>query len=199
PRKGSRSRRRRRATRAVGAQSSRTAMAGDIILGYRGRMTRPRSAGKRRAGALAWAAAAAALALAPAAAHAQEPPDDRVPIQANFSPAERVTIVFVGLTGVIALAVAPVWYTPDAPSFGAPAPGSCDRRISESLYQANGRDERFLWGAPDVGGLFVLPYLPAFYYGAELTWEARTGHPLLGDVDAEHHLWAYAEALGWTA
>jgi membrane-associated phospholipid phosphatase len=145
---------------------------------------------------MALGCAAAMLVLAPRAARAQ---DERVPIEANFSPAERVTTVFAGLTGVAALAVAPVWYTPDAPSLGAPEPGSFDRRISESLYRAGGRDERFLWGVPDVAGLFVLPYLPLFYYAGDLTWQLRTGHPLFGDVDAEHHLWAYAEALGWTA
>jgi membrane-associated phospholipid phosphatase len=143
--------------------------------------------------------AAAALALVSAAAHAQDVPDLPVPIEENFSPAERVTILFAGLTGVVALAIAPVWYTPDAPSLGAPEPGSFDRRISESLYRAGGRDERFLWGVPDAAGIFVVPYLPAFYYAGELTWQLRTGQPLFGDVFAEHHLWAFGEALGWTA
>jgi membrane-associated phospholipid phosphatase len=172
-----------------------------------------RCRGRGRRAALS-CVAAAGLSLAAAGAYAQAPaaappdpapnrrvPDERVPIEANFSPAERVTTLFVGVTGVIALAVAPTWYTPDAPSLGAPAPGSFDRRISESLYLADGRNERFLWGIPDVTGIFMLPYVPALYYGAETFWLRYTGRTLLegGNVNADHHLWAYIEALGWTA
>jgi membrane-associated phospholipid phosphatase len=124
----------------------------------------------------------------------------RVPLTANFSPLELVTTGAVAVTGVLALALAPkIW--PPAPSIGAPAPSSFDRRISDDLYRAHGTGSRFWGGVPDVGGLYVMPYLPAIFYGGETLWLARGRGPLFagGDQNPDHHFVAYAEALGWTA
>lgn len=138
-------------------------------------------------------------------ARAEEPPDEnpraaeRVPIAANFSVAERATIVTAATLGVLAMVGLPAVTLPDAPSLGPPAPGSFDRDISERLYR--GGDGRFLARVPDVAGLFVLPYLPALFYGTQTFVRSRTGRPLFthGDVNPDHRLWAYIEAIGWTA
>jgi len=78
---------------------------------------------------------------------------------------------------------------------------SFDRRVSDDLYRANGTGARF-WGVvPDVAGLYVLPYLPAIYYGGQAIYWARNGRTVFadGDQNPDHHFFAYAEALGWTA
>jgi membrane-associated phospholipid phosphatase len=130
--------------------------------------------------------------------------DGPVPVGENFSPAERTTIVAVAVTGALALAVAPRLIQP-APSFGPPAPGSLDVRISNALYSADGTGARFLGGVPDVAGLYVIPYLPALFYAGELAVLERTGEPVRAagfesrDYNPQHRLWAYVEALGWTA
>jgi membrane-associated phospholipid phosphatase len=122
-----------------------------------------------------------------------------VPLAANFSLAERVTIVTAGVAGILALAGGPSVYTPANPSMGEPAPGSLDRRISDQLYPGDDGG-RFLWRVPDYGGLYVLPYLPAIFYGSEALYAARTKRPLFAnsDLNADHRFWAYVEALGWT-
>jgi membrane-associated phospholipid phosphatase len=138
-----------------------------------------------------------------ATARAQAAPEDsssaRVPLAANFSIAERVTIAAAAGAGIAAMLVAPRLVQVDAPSLGPPAPGSFDRRVSDALYDGGGG--RFLGGLPDVAGLYVLPYLPALFYATEATVRARTGQPWFAgaDVNADHLAWAYVEALGWTA
>jgi membrane-associated phospholipid phosphatase len=53
---------------------------------------------------------------------------------------------------------------------------------------------------PDYAGLYVLPYLPALAYGFETFWLEHSGHPVepRGDLNPDHRVWAYLEALGWT-
>jgi membrane-associated phospholipid phosphatase len=71
-----------------------------------------------------------------------------------------------------------------APSIGPPAPGSFDR---------------FLWRAPDIGGMFVLPYLPVVFYGIDAAAITFGGAPRwLADPNQDHRFIAFAEALGWT-
>jgi membrane-associated phospholipid phosphatase len=122
-----------------------------------------------------------------------------VPLAEDFSTLELVETGVVAVGGSLALAVAPRIWTP-APSIGAPEPSSFDRRISVELYR--GKDAGRFWGrVPDVAGLYVLPYLPAIYYGAESLYWARHGRPFFadGDQNPDHHFFAFAEALGWTA
>jgi membrane-associated phospholipid phosphatase len=106
----------------------------------------------------------------------------------------------VAVGGSLALAVAPRIWQP-SPSIGAPDPSSFDYRISKGLYGANGTGARFWGGVPDLAGLYVLPYLPAVWYGGEALYRARHQHPLFadGDQNPDHHFFAFAEALGWTA
>jgi membrane-associated phospholipid phosphatase len=134
-----------------------------------------------------------------AQASADEPSEARVPLAANFSVAERVTIVTAGVAGILAMAAAPYVVSPE-PSLGAPAPGSLDRRISDELYRSTGTG-RMLWRGPDIAGLYVLPYLPAVFYGGEALYNYRAGRPLFanGDLNADHRMWAYVEALAWTS
>lgn len=180
-------------------------MAVFIILGYRGHTVQGMS--RRRRGHTSPtlfipAVLAVVLGAASTAARAADAvPEERVPLDANFSVAERATTVAVAATGILSLSIAPYWTTPEAPSLGAPEPGSYDRRISDWLYLSHGTDDRFLWRVPDYAGIAVLPYLPAVYYGVQTAWLQRTGQPLFagGGPNPDHHLWAYVEAIGWTA
>jgi membrane-associated phospholipid phosphatase len=72
--------------------------------------------------------------------------------------------------------------------------------VSEELYQAHGTGGRFWGRVPDRAGLYLLPYLPAVFYGGEALWRARTGRAWFdnGDQNPDHRFVAYAEALGWT-
>jgi membrane-associated phospholipid phosphatase len=150
-----------------------------------------------------------APALAAPGAWAQELPrvplgapsiNARVPLDQNFSIAERITIVGVGVTGVTFMAAAPYFMNPDHVSIGPPEPGSLDYRLTNWLSDSDDKS-RFLWRVPDIAGMYVLPYLPAMFYGAQAIYTARTGLPLFakGDLNGDHRLWAYIEALGWTA
>ena len=140
------------------------------------------------------------LSLTPATARAAPADDPRVPLTENFSRLELVTTGTVAIAGVLALAVSPRIWQP-TPSIGPPEPSSFDRRVSDELYQAHGTGARFWGGVPDRAGLFVLPYLPAVFYGGEALWRARTGRTFFegGDQNPDHRFVAYAEALGWTA
>jgi membrane-associated phospholipid phosphatase len=148
----------------------------------------------------AFAALAATAGGAPAAPASGAPDDPRVPLSDNFSRLELVTTGTVAVLGPLALAVSPKIWTP-TPSIGAPEPSSFDRRVSDELYQAHGTGARFWGRVPDRAGLYVLPYLPAVFYGGEALWRARTGRTWFedGDQNPDHRFVAYAEALGWTA
>lgn len=149
----------------------------------------------------ALAATAGSARAAPVSAAASvAPSDSRVPLTDNFSRLELVTAGTVAVLGPLALAVSPKIWTP-TPSIGPPEASSFDRRVSDDLYQANGTGRRFWGRVPDRGGLYVLPYLPAIFYGGEALWRARTGHTWFdnGDQNPDHRFVAYAEALGWTA
>ena len=166
---------------------------------------------RRQRTALVTAALALWVGISPSASAANAE-DDRtstsapgpVPVSDNFSVAERATIVSVAATGFFTLVVVPRFFQP-APSLGPPAPNSLDARVSNALYSANGTGGRFLGGVPDVAGLYVLPYLPALFYAGETLVLARTGEPTHGlgfeshDWNPQHRLWAYVEAIGWTA
>jgi len=138
--------------------------------------------------------------LAPAPAGATPVSDPPVPLTENFSRLELVTTGTVAIAGVLALSVSPKIWQP-TPSLGPPEPSSFDRRVSDALYQANGSDSRFWGRVPDRAGLYVLPYLPAVFYGGEWLWRARRGGTLFqdGDQNPDHRFVAYTEALGWTA
>jgi membrane-associated phospholipid phosphatase len=126
--------------------------------------------------------------------------DAHVPVAANFSVTERVVIVTAGVGGLFALVAGPRVFSTPSPSLGPPAAGSFDRRISDALYSDDGSGSRFLGRVPDYAGLYVLPYLPALAYGFETFWLEHSGQPVQprGDLNPDHRLWAYLEALGWT-
>ena len=160
---------------------------------------RARAGGSSRFAPLV-AAVSVTLVVTAGSARAAPITDPRVPLTDNFSLLELVTTGTVAVVGPLALAMSPKIWSP-APSIGAPEPSSFDRRVSDDLYQAHGTGARFWGRVPDRAGLYVLPYLPAVFYGGEALWRARTGRGWFenGDQNPDHRLLAYVEALGWTA
>jgi membrane-associated phospholipid phosphatase len=142
------------------------------------------------------------LPLARAAPLAQPPPGPppapAVPLSANFSTLESVTALVVAGAGSFLLTQGNLLFDPPKPSMGVPDPGSIDARLSRWMYRSDG--QRFLWGVPDHAGAYVLPVLPALYYGIDWLALAHGGHPLLAsrDLNPQHRFLAFAEALGWT-
>jgi len=148
------------------------------------------------------AAAAVATAFVSGIAGAQTPlaapipapaAPERVPLAENFSTAEIAVIAGAAVGGGFLLALGHTVLPEPTPSLGAPHAGSLDRRLTDRLHLDDGSGGRFLGGVPAVAGIYVLPFLPAAYYGAQLT----RGWPR-PDVNADHRLLAFAEALGWT-
>jgi membrane-associated phospholipid phosphatase len=129
------------------------------------------------------------------------PPTERpttVPLAQEFSPTEITVAIGVAAAGVFLLAAGDTVFDPPKPSMGAPDPGSVDARLTRWLYRpAGGR----LWaGVPDTVGIAVIPTIPVLMYGIDTVALLRTGHPWLreGDLNPQHHLVAYVEAVGWT-
>ena len=123
----------------------------------------------------------------------------RVPIGANFSRLELVTIGVATAAGIVMMAFGTRVFGAPAPSLGPPDPESFDRRWADRLHTDNGTGGRFLARIPDVTGMFVNPYLPALAYGIDVVAIGRTGTPwLTRDPNPDHRLAAYTEAIGWT-
>jgi hypothetical protein len=139
------------------------------------------------------------IALAPTVALAQpQVADEPVPLRANFSPLETTVALTAAAAGAFLMGAGNTVFDSPRPSMGVPDPESVDARISRSLYRADGSSSRFLGGAPDVGG-YVLPALPLLIYGASSLSLAVRDRPLwpAGDVNPQHRLLAYVEAMGW--
>jgi membrane-associated phospholipid phosphatase len=156
-----------------------------------------------RTKALTWLLAVAWIAPGQAIAQTAPeslPPDEPVPLRANFSPAETVVASTVAVTGGLLSLIGPDIFDPPHPGLGVPDRDSLDARISRALYSAEGTDARLLLGVPDVAGAYVLPVLPALYYGGATFSLLVTGQPLWGsrDRNPQHRLMAFIEAMGWT-
>lgn len=122
--------------------------------------------------------------------------DERVPLTENFPVSE---IVLIGALGVADVALF-IWQDDLVEVRGEPNlddPWSWDRDVSDALYPGAGSG-RFLGGAPDVGGQFVLPALALGYYGADAVALWTRGRSLTGDVNADHEFLAFAEAYAVT-
>ncbi len=123
-------------------------------------------------------------------------PTSPVPLRQNFSVLELGIAFAAAGGGVFLLLAGPEVLPAPVPGMGPPAPGSLDARISRWSYRPG--KGRFLAGAPDLLGGYVLPVLPVLAYGLPLLalgggepWFAAGGH-------ANHRLAAYVEAIGWT-
>jgi membrane-associated phospholipid phosphatase len=122
----------------------------------------------------------------------------RVPLTENFSPLEITVSLAVAGAGTFLLAQGRLLFDPPKPSMGPPDPGSIDARVSRWAYQQG--SDRMWGGVPDVAGAYLLPVLPALFYGGEwLSWQTR-GRPLFAcyDQNPQHRLMAFVEAMGWT-
>jgi membrane-associated phospholipid phosphatase len=141
--------------------------------------------------------AVAVAALAPQA-RAQPTLSPRVPLTQNFSPLETAVALTVAAAGAFLLAEGRLVFDPPYPGMGPPHPQSIDARLSRWMYQQG--SQRMWAGVPDVAGAYLLPVLPALFYGGEwLSWHLR-GRPLLAchDQNPHHRLLAFVEAMGWT-
>jgi membrane-associated phospholipid phosphatase len=123
----------------------------------------------------------------------------RIPLHQNFSNFELAMTGVGVVTGIVSMALGTTLFGAPAPSIGPPAPDSFDRRWADRLHLDNGAGHAFLGQVPDIAGMYVLPYLPAVFYGIDAVAMARMGAPWwLSDPNQDHRLIAYAEALGWT-
>ena len=138
----------------------------------------------------------------PALSPPSEPPPlevGRVPVLDNFSRFELAATALGATTGILTMAVGTFMFGAPAPSIGPPAPGSFDRVWADRLHLDDGTGARFLGRVPDISGMFVLPYLPAVFYGIDAAAITFTGAPRwLSDPNQDHRFIAFAEALGWT-
>ena len=149
-----------------------------------------------------WLALGSLLATATVRAEVRQeaaPAPARVPIAANFSSLELATAGVALVAGGTLMLFGQRIFGSPTPSLGPPQPGSFDRTWSDRLHLDDGSGHHFLWRAPDIGGFFVLPYLPAIAYAIDAATTARGGTPrLFDDPNADHRFFAYGEALGWT-
>lgn len=123
----------------------------------------------------------------------------RIPLLLDFSTVEMVVIGGVVATSFVLSIAGPRLLGQPSPSFGSPAPNSFDRTWANRLHLDDGAGHRFLGRAPDIGGGYVLPFLPAAVYGIDALTARSAGEGALSDDrNADHRLLAYAEALGWT-
>ena len=150
-----------------------------------------------------WLSAGVAFLLVPASpappARAQPPLAPRVPLTENFSPLETTVSLTVAAAGAFLLAAgAPAVRSPE-PQHGAARSGQ-HRRPAVALGVPAGQSSRMWGGVPDLAGAYLLPVLPALFYGGEwLSWQTR-GRPLFAchDQNPQHRLMAFVEAMGWT-
>lgn len=148
------------------------------------------------------AAAVAALAAFESGAAAETrmaPLPTRVPLEDNFSRFELVMTLVGAVAGITTMAFGPQIFGSPRPSVGPPEPGSFDRVWADRLHLDDGRGHHFLGQVPDIAGMYVLPFVPAVFYGIDATAITRSGAPWwLADPNQDHRVVAYAEALGWT-
>jgi membrane-associated phospholipid phosphatase len=140
-----------------------------------------------------------AAAVPPRAAppSALAPPPGRVPLSEGFSLLGTSLGLAAAATGVVLFIGGDSLIDTPAPSMGPPAEGSLDSRLSRYLYR---RGSRRLWvGLPDLAGAYLLPIIPAVWYGADTAALELHGRAWSrADANPHHRLFAYIEAAGWT-
>jgi membrane-associated phospholipid phosphatase len=122
----------------------------------------------------------------------------QVPLAANFSRLELVTSGFVAVAGGALMLFGTDLFGAPATSMGPPQPDSFDARWTRKLALSG--KGAFMGGTTDVGGIYVLPVLPAIFYGLETYGFFERGRPFVrtGDRHPHHRLAAYVEAIGFT-
>jgi membrane-associated phospholipid phosphatase len=127
------------------------------------------------------------------------PHSARIPLDRDFSAFELVTIGGVTASALVLATAGSRILGQPSPSFGAPAQNSFDRTWADRLHFDAGHGHWFLGRVPDLTGQYVLPFLPAVAYGIDaVAYHRGSGAILSDDLNADHRLFAFAEALGWT-
>ncbi|HEY0715234.1 MAG TPA: phosphatase PAP2 family protein [Polyangia bacterium] len=121
-----------------------------------------------------------------------------VPLLANFSRLELATGAVAAAAGGVLMLFGTELFGPPSTGMGPPQADSFDARWARRLSMS-GRN-RFLAGVTDVGGLYVLPVLPAIAYGLDSYGLFSRGRGFLrvGDPNPQHRFVAYVEAVGFT-